>query len=93
MGISAPLGSRITRSVDATTGKIPVVAANISADIERATGIYDPFVTNKRPLANNLAVWPASVTTLLPAAQKYFPDDLASVLWLRPLLGRATIIS
>ena len=84
---------RITRSVDATTGKLPVVAADIAADIERAAGNYDPFVTNKRPRANNLAVWPASVTTISPAAQKHFPVDLVSVVGLSPFLGHATMIS
>jgi hypothetical protein len=34
----------------------PVVAANVCADIERAAGVYDPFVTNKRPQANYVTV-------------------------------------
>lgn len=39
---------------------IPVVAANISADILRAADNYDPFVTDTRPLATSVACGPRS---------------------------------
>ena len=49
--------------------KIPIVAANRYVDISRAASNYDPFVTNKRPTTK--VVWPASATTISPAAQNH----------------------